>query len=175
MIVYQRVNGLAQFLCISLYGPFINLPFNCCAIYFDWKVNSLALTCSVCSISCNCKACRVAFSSAVAPSGGRFDIRAPWRAKQGAWLKPLADIFRGLLGTNCDHLRSIYFFVVQESAFPKNPFVCPKNPGLSRSHSCSFRMGLEPETSYSREGSGFLGVGITVGMFTLYDIPYRHL
>ena len=33
---------------------------------------------------------------------------------------------------------------------PKNPFVCPKNPGLSRSiHSEILMMGLEPENSYS--------------------------
>ncbi len=36
---------MAQFLCISLYGPFINLPFNCCAIYFDWKVYYTLLRC----------------------------------------------------------------------------------------------------------------------------------
>ena len=29
---------MAQFLCIGFYGPFTNLPFNCCAIYFDSKV-----------------------------------------------------------------------------------------------------------------------------------------
>ncbi len=31
---------MAQFLCIGLYGTFINLPFNCCAIYFDSKVTA---------------------------------------------------------------------------------------------------------------------------------------
>ncbi len=35
---------------------------------------------------------------------------------------------------------------------------CPKK-GIGPLHSYSFRMGLEPENSYSREGSGFLGVG----------------
>ena len=29
---------MAQFLCIGLCDPFTNLPFKCCAIYFDSKV-----------------------------------------------------------------------------------------------------------------------------------------
>ena len=43
-------------------------------------------------------------------------------------------------------------------AFPKNPFVCPKEGIGPPILSYSFRMGLEPEKSCSiREGSGFLG------------------
>ena len=41
---------------------------------------------------------------------------------------------------------------------PKDPFVCPNRKGLGPLHSYSIRMGLEPEKSYSREGSGFLGI-----------------
>ncbi len=33
----QKEKNIAQFLCISLYGPFTNLPFNFCAFYFDSK------------------------------------------------------------------------------------------------------------------------------------------
>ena len=47
------------------------------------------------------------------------------------------------------------------AALPMFFFLCfCKNPGMSQGfplHSYSFRMGLEPEKSYSREGSGFLG------------------
>ena len=30
-----------------------------------------------------------------------------------------------------------------QGLYPKNPFVCPKNPGLGPLHSYSFRMGVE--------------------------------
>ena len=32
---------MAQFLCVGLYGPFTNLPFNCCAIYFDSREGTI--------------------------------------------------------------------------------------------------------------------------------------
>ena len=46
---------------------------------------------------------------------------------------------------------------VPEIEFPKDPFVCPKE-GITPIHSYDLGMGLEPEKSYSREGSGFLGI-----------------
>ena len=59
--------------------------------------------------------------------------------------------------------------------FPKNPvgMSCPKNPGLGPLHSYSFRMGLEPEKSYSRDGSGFLGNGPFEDVFPFEngDVP----
>ena len=44
--------------------------------------------------------------------------------------------------------------------FPKDPFVCPKNPGLGPLHSYSFRMGLER--------SGFLGIRNFAHCFLFY-------
>ena len=54
-------------------------------------------------------------------------------------------------------MRHLYFLRTFQSLYPKDPGVCPKK-GITPIHSYSCRMGLEPEKSYSREGSGFLGL-----------------
>ena len=60
--------------------------------------------------------------------------------------------------------------------YPKNPFACPKTSGIGPpTFLYSFRMGLEAETSYSRNGPGFLGVYMYIYIYILSLYIYLHL